>query len=274
MTHGTAPEGAAPPAGDPFIRQVHWLIDTLGGKDQLVRASGKRVSIRTLDNWVRGSYPRQAVTSAVRDLDAWAAGNVPGYPGGGAPRLIESCGPARLPEAAPIVPPVVDDPTAESSPPRPSRRRWLRRPATIVAALAALAGAIVGVLALTDPDDEQADPAADPTAVARELAALPLPSTGDGELYPELAGSIGANTFADPRTLSGRGPAIPPNTTLMVRCRYYAPSVPSVSPDGFWYLIETEQWNGFWSPANSFMNGDVPGGPYIHNTDFAVPVCT
>lgn len=60
---------------------------------------------------------------------------------------------------------------------------------------------------------------------------------------------------------------------LEVRCRYYAPSVPSVTPDGFWYLIETEPWNGLWSPANSFMNGDVPGGPYIHNTDFGVPVC-
>ncbi|WP_156036169.1 hypothetical protein [Blastococcus sp. URHD0036] len=46
-----------------------------------------------------------------------------------------------------------------------------------------------------------------------------------------------------------------------------------MTPDGFWYLVESDEWNGRWTPANSFMNGDVPGGPYIHNTDVAVPVC-
>jgi hypothetical protein len=59
----------------------------------------------------------------------------------------------------------------------------------------------------------------------------------------------------------------------MVRCRYYAPSIPSVTPDGFWYLIDAGQWAGRWTPANSFMNGDLPGQPTLHNTDFAVPVC-
>jgi hypothetical protein len=66
---------------------------------------------------------------------------------------------------------------------------------------------------------------------------------------------------------------IPPDTTVDVRCRYYAPSIPSVTPDGFWYLIESDRWAGRWSPANSFMNGDVKGGPYVHNTDFDLPVC-
>lgn len=58
-----------------------------------------------------------------------------------------------------------------------------------------------------------------------------------------------------------------------MRCRYYAPSVPSVVPDGFWYLIETEKWNGLWTPATSYMNGDLPGGPYIHHTNVEVPSC-
>ncbi|MGY1805872.1 hypothetical protein ACI8AF_00715 [Blastococcus sp. SYSU D00669] len=112
-----------------------------------------------------------------------------------------------------------------------------------------------------------------PTAAATELIDLPLPSTGDGTLHTELSGSIGANAFADPRTLAGGGPEISPNTEIQVRCRYYAPSVPSVSPDDVWYLIESAEWNGLWAPANSFTNGDVPGGPYTDNTDLAVPAC-
>jgi hypothetical protein len=35
--------------------------------------------------------------------------------------------------------------------------------------------------------------------------------------------------------------------------------------------IDSRKWAGRWSPANSFMNGDVPGQPPLHNTDFAVP---
>jgi hypothetical protein len=49
--------------------------------------------------------------------------------------------------------------------------------------------------------------------------------------------------------------------------------VPNVPPDGFCFLIETEQRNRLRTPANSFMNGDVSGGPYIHNTDRDVPIC-
>ena len=100
------------------------------------------------------------------------------------------------------------------------------------------------------------------------------PSTGDGTLRPEQAGSIGANTFADPRTLLDRALPIPPHTTVMVRCRYYAPSIPSVTPDGFWYLIDGGEWAGRWTPANSYMNGDVPGGPTLHNTDMDVRLCS
>jgi hypothetical protein len=34
-----------------------------------------------------------------------------------------------------------------------------------------------------------------------------------------------------------------------------------------------EYGNAYYSPANTFMNGDPYGGPYTHNTDFSVPVC-
>jgi hypothetical protein len=120
-----------------------------------------------------------------------------------------------------------------------------------------VAGVGTAVYLLTDDDDAMA----------------PLPSTGDGTLYPETTGSIGANTFADPRTLIDNAQPIPADTTVQVRCRYYAPSIPSVTPDGFWYLIDAGEWAGRWSPANSFMNGDLPGARTVHNTDFDVPVC-
>jgi pyruvate/2-oxoglutarate dehydrogenase complex dihydrolipoamide acyltransferase (E2) component len=272
MSRSAAPEEASAPTGDPFVRQMNWLIDTLGGKDQLVRASDKRVSVRTLDNWVRGSYPRLTVTGAVRDLDAWAAANVPGYPGAGAPRLIECCGPGREPFP---VPPAAEPADQASEPPAsspaaaavptppstPTRRPWLRHSLALIAAAAVVVGTTVAVtLTVVEDDDET------------PMLGV-LPSSGDGQLYTEKTGSLGANTFSDPRALTDRALPIPADTEIQVRCRYYAPVIPSVVPDGFWYLIDSGKWAGRWAPANSFMNGDVPGQPTLHNTDFAVPVC-
>ena len=243
---------------DPFVRQVTWLVNALGGRDQLARASENRVSPRTLDNWSNGRYPRHAVTGAVRDLDAWAMEHVEGYPGGaGVPRLIETCGRSQpeRPGAGEGSEPELSEPDVD-----PPTRRW--RPAwALAAAVVVAAAAVVGTVVAQRPDDGAA-------------ITVPLPSTGDGTLVPETTGSIGANTFADPRTLQDNAQGIPPNTTVQVRCRYYAPSIPSVTPDGFWYLIDSGEWAGRWSPANSFMNGDVPGEPTLHNTDFAVPVCS
>ncbi|MCF6745184.1 hypothetical protein E9529_13050 [Blastococcus sp. KM273128] len=262
-------------ATDPFVTQVGWLIASAGGKDQLVSRSGGLVSARTLDNWMAGSYPRTKVTGAVRDLDDWARTEFPGYPeAAGVPALVDSCGPFRGATAAGLAPSLAPagEPAAELPPPAPRRRRL---PSWAFMAAALLLTAVLSsfLTALAIGEQGTAAPAAEPTIGATDLVDLPLPSTGDGTLVEEEAGSIGANTFADPRTLSGRGAPVPPHTTIQVRCRYYAPSVPSVSPDGFWYLIETEPWNGLWTPANSYMNGDPPGGPYLHNTDLAVPVC-
>jgi hypothetical protein len=254
----TARDGDETRSLDPFVRQVTWLVNALGGRDQLARASENRVSARTLDNWSNGRYPRNAVTGAVRDLDAWAMEHVEGYPeGAGVPRLVETCGrsqpePARTGD---VPAPEVPEPDLDE----PARRRRRRLAWALAAAVVAVA-AVVGTFVLQRPDDGAA-------------ITVPLPSTGDGTLLAETTGSIGANTFADPRTLQDNAQGIPPNTTVQVRCRYYAPSLPSVTPDGFWYLIDSGQWAGRWSPANSFMNGDVPGAPTLHNTDFAVPVC-
>ncbi|WP_104523079.1 hypothetical protein [Blastococcus atacamensis] len=256
----TDAHGNRNPADDPFVRQIVWLVNAHGGRDQLSRTSGNRVSPRTLDNWCRGRYPRNAVTGAVRELDAWALENSPGYPeAAGAPRLVETCGPASGP-AAPVEDAV--EPAPEAAPagedPPAARASWRRRWVAAAAALLVLAAG--GTTALLLREDGP-----DPIP--------PLPSTGDGRLRPETTGSLGANTFADPRTLQGQAQPIPPDTTVEVRCRYYAPSIPSVTPDGFWYLVDSGEWAGRWSPANSFMNGDVKGEPTLHNTDFDVPVC-
>ncbi|MCA0146531.1 hypothetical protein [Blastococcus sp. LR1] len=265
MSSTTADQhGGRKPVDDPFVRQITWLVNAHGGRDQLSRTSGNRVSPRTLDNWCKGRYPRNAVTGAVRELDAWALENSPGYPeAAGAPRLVETCGPvlAALVHAGfrddepPSAEPASDPAAPQVAPARPWwRRRWV---AAAAALLVVVAGGAIALLLRED--------APEPLP--------PLPSTGDGELRPETTGSLGAHTFTDPRTLQGQGQPVPPDTTVEVRCRYYAPSIPSVMPDGFWYLIESDEWAGRWSPANSFMNGDVKGGPYVHNTDFDVPVC-
>ena len=82
------------------------------------------------------------------------------------------------------------------------------------------------------------------------------------------------NTFTNYHNASGMGPPIAAGQWVEVSCRVYDPTITSVNPDGYWYRIASSPWNNAsYSPANTFMNGDPYGGPYIHNTDFSVPVC-
>ena len=82
------------------------------------------------------------------------------------------------------------------------------------------------------------------------------------------------NTFTDYHNASGMGPAIAASQWVEVSCKVYDPTIQSVNPDGYWYRIASAPWsNAYYSPANTFMNGDPYGGPYTHNTDFAVPNC-
>ncbi|MGH7484592.1 MAG: hypothetical protein ACREMY_03165, partial [bacterium] len=94
-----------------------------------------------------------------------------------------------------------------------------------------------------------------------------------GRTRTELSGSGGAKTYRDPHNQSETGPGVPSYTQVKVLCRVYVPTPPSVVPDGYWYQLASGRWNGYYAPANSFMNGDKIGGPTEHNTDFAVPVC-
>ncbi|MCW2980479.1 MAG: domain containing protein [Solirubrobacterales bacterium] len=82
------------------------------------------------------------------------------------------------------------------------------------------------------------------------------------------------NTFTNYHNASGMGPAIAAGQWVEVSCKVYDPTIASVNPDGYWYRIASSPWNnGYYSPANTFMNGDPYGGPYTHNTDFSVPDC-
>jgi hypothetical protein len=82
------------------------------------------------------------------------------------------------------------------------------------------------------------------------------------------------NTFTNYHNASGMGPAIAAGQWVEVSCKVYDPTIQSVNPDGYWYRIASAPWsNAYYSPANTFMNGDPYGGPYTRNTDFAVPNC-
>ena len=82
------------------------------------------------------------------------------------------------------------------------------------------------------------------------------------------------NTFTNYHNASGMGPPIAAGQWVQISCKVYDPTIQSVNPDGYWYRIASSPWNdAYYSPANTFMNGDPYGGPYTHNTDFAVPNC-
>lgn len=51
-------------------------------------------------------------------------------------------------------------------------------------------------------------------------------------------------------------------------CKEYAPTMTSVSPDGYWYLLGG-RWNGkFYAAANTFLNGDAPNAKtFTHSTE-------
>jgi V8-like Glu-specific endopeptidase len=82
------------------------------------------------------------------------------------------------------------------------------------------------------------------------------------------------NTFLNYHNASGMGTPIAAGQWVQVSCKVYDPYIASVNPDGYWYRIASSPWNNaYYAPANTFMNGDPYGGPYTHNTDFAVRDC-
>ncbi|HEX4669259.1 MAG TPA: hypothetical protein VH275_04710 [Solirubrobacterales bacterium] len=106
-------------------------------------------------------------------------------------------------------------------------------------------------------------------------ASAPLPPPPPQQTWSEQeTPNHPVNTFTNYHNASGMGPAIAAGQWVQVSCKVYDPTIASVNPDGYWYRIASSPWNNsYYSPANTFMNGDPYGGPYTHNTDFAVPNC-
>ncbi|MBW4715574.1 hypothetical protein [Saccharothrix obliqua] len=106
---------------------------------------------------------------------------------------------------------------------------------------------------------------------------MPLPTCAtctSNVTFPEYVGRGAAKTFRDPRAFRGAGPDVPAGQRVDVVCRFHQPDAPPSVQPGWWYLIASSPWNRqYYSPANSYLNGDSPDGPYLTNVDSAVPVC-
>jgi hypothetical protein len=90
--------------------------------------------------------------------------------------------------------------------------------------------------------------------------------------FPEQASTGGAATFRDPRAFLGRGVRVSPLQQVEVVCQFYDFNAPSVRP-GWWYLLAGPWRRGYYSSANSYLNGDPPEGPHLTPTDNGVPRC-
>lgn len=109
-------------------------------------------------------------------------------------------------------------------------------------------------------------PAPAPTAPP---APAPAPRT-----FREQQGRNGVNTFTNPHNASGMGEHIGAAAWVEVSCKLHDPTIASVNPGGYWYRIASAPWsNRYYAPANTFMNGDPWGGPYLNDWDRSVPDC-
>lgn len=93
--------------------------------------------------------------------------------------------------------------------------------------------------------------------------------------FDEQAGSGNPKpTFREPRTFGGQGPSVQSGRRVKVVCRLYFPHGPLSTQPGWWYLIASSPWNQqYYTVANSYLNGDAPGGPYFTAVDSRVPAC-
>jgi hypothetical protein len=81
-------------------------------------------------------------------------------------------------------------------------------------------------------------------------------------------------TFLNHTYAWGEGRSIAAGEAVQVACKVYDPTMKSTVPDGYWYLIASKPWRDrYYAPANTFLNGDPPKGPYSHNVDRSVPTC-
>jgi hypothetical protein len=128
----------------------------------------------------------------------------------------------------------------------------------------------VAVPAATGNPDAPAPPAANSAPPADQ----PEPARPASYTPEKAYNRNGVPTFADYADASDPGPVIPFGQVVQVACKLYDPSLPSTNPGGYWYRIGSSPWDdSYYAVANTFLNGDPPGGPYTHNYDPAVRNC-
>ncbi|MGH3803704.1 MAG: hypothetical protein ACRDTD_26950 [Pseudonocardiaceae bacterium] len=151
--------------------------------------------------------------------------------------------------------------------------------ATLLAALIAATATVVVALINYEPTRTPADPS--PPGVVAPGARMPEPicatCTPGGKTFTQQVNTsnpAGTTTFRDPRGFAGQGPRVLPGQRVEVVCRFLDPNAPASVRPGWWYLVDSSPWNRqYYTPANSYLNGDPPEGPYVSGVDGRVPVC-
>lgn len=179
------------------------------------------------------------------------------------------------PQAAPDITPAVAPHTAPDTTPAPARRRpsAARITLRVILATVLLTAAGGAVLWFTTQGSKSNPPLAPHRAFPHRLIGLPADA---GKTYTEtVASRIGAATFTDPYSVDEQGPKIPFLQQVQVPCKVYSPVMPSIGPQAYWYRITSPPWNNhYYAPANSFLNGDPPHGPYTgKDIDPTIPDC-
>jgi hypothetical protein len=252
-----------------------------------------KLSRADVEGLVGGDPQRIRLTSLILQREGWALGSGWGGPDDDWSREINSAvrDAREAKSAAEIIAardktefplPQPDQPASERNSRRRQLRSWLGSLWRLVSENTLIATVLAGLILLalsayvihSAQDGGQAENVSDQPSQSSGQSST-NPSQSVGRVWPEQAGGGGSRAFAKPGSSVGEGPRLQPNQHVEVLCKVYDPEPPSVVPDGYWYLVKSQPWNGrYWAPANSFWNGDIPGHmPYTHNTDFSVRAC-
>lgn len=183
---------------------------------------------------------------------------------------------ANTPAAPALVP--VEPPAITTGPKRRCRVRLPGGRALIggivtAVLLAVVAAVWVGVRHLNTNNSPGANTSSNTTSRSPASTTVDSPPYVSDRTYTQTVNTPqGARTYTNPRSLVGEGPRVENRKTVEVSCKIIAPSAPSVGT--YWYRITSPPWNNqYYSPTNSFLNGDPIGGPYAHDVDPNVPYC-
>lgn len=156
--------------------------------------------------------------------------------------------------------------------------------ATLVAAL--IAGAATVLVAVINNDDREPTsrepplPVGSPAVVGSPPVKPPEPTcptcAPGGMTFTQQVNSgnaEGTTSFRNPYASSGSGPRVRNGQRVEVVCRLRALGGGTLT-SGWWYLIDSPPWNReFYTPANSYLNGDPVEGTSDSAVDYRVPEC-